>query len=289
MKNKTTLYLLGGLLFLLIVTFLDATFIVHQTEQVLILQFGEPKRIVQTPGLKIKIPFLQNLIYYDNRLLDLDPDVEQLTLTGEKRLNVDSFTRYRIIDPLKFYQTVMTEERARVQLGNIINSSVRDVLGKIDLAALLSEERVKIMSDIKQKVDQKSKELGVEIVDVRIRRADLPDETSQSIYERMKANREELAKKFRGQGEEVAKKIRAEAERDQTILLTEAHKKSEIIKGEGDQKATKIWGDAAGRDPEFFAFYRSLEAYKKSLMNRNDTSFVLSPNSEFFHYFKAKN
>lgn len=264
----------------------DALFTVHQTEQVLVLQFGDPKQVITTPGLKIKLPFIQNVVHYDNRLLDLDPPAEQVILADQKRLEVDSFTRYRIADPLKFYQSVLVESQARTRLSDIVNSSVRGVLGRVTLPTLLSIERTDIMADIQKRVDSQARELGVEIGDVRIRRADLPTETSQSIYARMRSEREREAREFRAQGQEYAQQIRSRAEREQTVILAEADKTAQELRGTGDQEATDIWAKAASKDPEFYAFYRSLEAYRKSIQAEG-TSLVLSPDSAFFEYFQA--
>lgn len=267
---------------------MSSAYIVNQTEQAIVLQFGEPVRVVKdSAGLKFKVPFIQNVVFYDNRLLNLDPPAQEIVLNDKKRLDVDSFTRYRIVDPLKFYQTVRTETQARSKLEEIVNSSVRNVLGRITLQELLSEQRSQIMADISDAVKKDASQIGVSVAEVRIRRADLPIEVLQAINDRMKAERDRDAKEFRAQGQQAAQQIKATADKERTIIIAEAEKQAQIIRGEGDQQATNIWNEAAGRDPEFYAFYRSLEAYRKSL-GKADNSFVLSPESEFFKYFRGK-
>jgi len=283
MKN-IKIYISAAVLVILFVL-LNSVYIVRQAEQAIVLQFGNPVRLVQTAGLKFRIPFIQKVVFYDTRLLDLDPPAQEVVLNDKKRLDVDSFTRYKIIDPLKFYKTVRTEQQARSKLEEIVNSSVRKILGKITLTELLSEKRTQIMNDISKAVKIDAEQIGVSVADVRIRRADLPIEVLQAINARMKAERERDAKEFRATGEQEAQKIRAKAEKERTIILAEAEKKAQIIRGNGDSEAISIWNEAAGKDAEFYSFYRSLEAYKNSLGN-NSTTLVLSPDSEFFDYFK---
>ena len=279
MSEKIKYYLFVGIAIFAAVA-ASSFYTVNHTQQAIVLQFGEPVRLVKDAGLKIKIPFIQNVIFYDNRLLDLDPPAQEIVLNDKKRLDVDSFTRFRIVDPLKFYQTVRTEEQARSKLKEIVNSSVRKILGRITLTELLSQERTKIMNDISSAVKIDAQQIGVSVADVRIRRADLPIEVLQTINARMKAERERDAKKFRGEGQQQAQQIRAQAEKEKTIILAEA----QITRGEGDQTAIELWNKAAGLDARFYAFYRSLEAYRKSLA-KSETSMVLSPNAEFFDYF----
>lgn len=263
----------------------NSLYVLPQTEQAIVLQFGEPVRLVKEAGLKLKVPFIQNVVFYDNRLLNLDPPAQEIVLNDKKRLDVDSFTRFRIIDPLKFYQTVRTEDQARSKLKEIVNSSVRKILGRTTLQELLSQKRTQIMADISNAVKVDASQIGVSVADVRIRRADLPIEVLQAINARMKTERERDAKEFRAQGQQNAQQIRAKAEKEKTIIIAEAAKQAEILRGEGDQEATRIWNKAANRDPQFFAFYRSLAAYQKAL-NEGKTSLVLSPDSEFFRYFQ---
>jgi len=284
MQEKTK-YTLSGIAIAVVFLLFNSLYILPQTKQAIVLQFGEPVRLVKEAGLKIKVPFIQHVIFYDNRLLNLDPPAQEIVLNDKKRLDVDSFTRFRIIEPLKFYQTVRTEDQARSKLKEIVNSSVRKILGRTTLQDLLSEKRTQIMSDISQAVKIDAEQIGVNVADVRIRRADLPIEVMQAINARMKTERERDAKEFRAQGQETAQQIRATAEKEQTIIIAEANKQSEILRGEGEKEAIRIWNKAANKDPQFFAFYRSLEAYKNALKAEN-TSMVLSPDAEFFRYFQ---
>ncbi|MDD4556755.1 MAG: protease modulator HflC [Alphaproteobacteria bacterium] len=284
MLSKLKISILVVLAALVFVAF-NVFYIVGQAEQVLVLQFGEPIRVVKEPGLKMKTPFIQNLVFYDKRLLRLDPPAQSIILKDQKRLEVDSFTRYQIIDPLKYYKTVRTEVQARSKLEEIVNSSVRRVLGQVTLPELLSVKRNQIMKNIRSGVMTDAEEIGVKVVDVRIRRADLPTSVLQSINERMKAEREREAKEFRAQGEQKAKEITAQADKEKIIILAEAEKQSEILRGQGDKEAIALLTKAANSDPKFYAFYRSLEAYKKALAN-SETSMVISPDSEFFDFFK---
>ena len=264
----------------------NSIYIVRQTEQAIVLQFGNPVRVVKEAGLKFKIPFIQKVVVYDNRLLNLEPPAQEVVLNDKKRLDVDNFTRYRIVDPLKFYQTVRNEYQARSKLEEIVNSSVRKVLGRITLQELLSSKRTQIMADISKAVKVDAEQIGVSVADVRIRRADLPVEVLQAINARMKTEREREAKEFRATGQQEAQKIRATAEKEQAVIIADAEKQAQIIRGEGDKQAIEIWNNAAGVDTDFFAFYRSLEAYKKSMSGEGNTSLVLSPDTEFFDYFK---
>ena len=264
----------------------NTLYVVSQAEQAIVLQFGEPVRLVKDPGLKMKVPFIQNVVFYDTRLLDLDPPAQEVVLNDKKRLDVDSFTRYRIVDPLKFYQTVRYEFQAESKLKEIVNSSVRKILGRITLQELLSKQRTQIMKDISDAVKKDAQQIGVSVADVRIRRADLPIEVLQAINARMKTERERDAKEFRAEGQQQAQQIRATADKESTIIKAEANKKAQIIRGEGDQQAIDIWNNAVGQDIEFYGFYRSLEAYRNAL-GQGDASMILSPESEFFEYFSS--
>ncbi len=284
MNDKMKIYAAVILALILFVAF-NAVYVLNQTEQAIVLQFGEPMRVVKEPGLKFKVPFIQNVVFYDKRLLNLDPPAQEIVLNDKKRLDVDSFTRYKIVDPLRFYQTVRTELQAQSKLEEIVNSSVRKILGQVTLQQLLSQQRTEIMNDISAAVKEDAAQIGVSVADVRIRRADLPIQVLQAINARMKAERERDAKEFRAMGQQQAQQIRAEAEKERTIIIAEAEKKAQITRGEGDEQAILIWNNAARLDPEFYAFYRSLEAYKKSMANP-ETSLVVAPNSAFFDYFK---
>ncbi len=281
---KAQLYTFLGLVALAIIW--GSTYIVYQPEQAIVLQFGEPVRWVKEPGLKFKIPLIQNVVFYDTRLLNLDPPAQEVVLNDKKRLDVDSFTRYQIVDPLKFYQTVKTETQARSKLEEIVNSSLRKVLGRVTLTELLSQQRTQIMADISKTVKKDAEAIGVSVADVRIRRADLPIEVMQAINERMKTERQRDAKEFRAKGQQKAQNIRATADKEAAIIVAEAEKQSQILRGEGDKETVAIWNKIVGQDVEFYEFYRSLEAYRKSLGDA-ETSFVLSPDSQFFKYFNA--
>ena len=273
---------------LLITAASSSLFTVNQTQQALVLQFGEPKRTIQEPGLAFKLPFIQDVTYYEKRVLSLIPqDAEEVILSDQKRLQVDAYARWRIEDPLLFYQTVRNELGARGRLEAIIDSSVRRALGRETLASILTGQRNDIVRSIGEEVNASVTSLGIQIIDVRLRRADYPTATSQNIFNRMKSEREREAKEFRATGEEEAQKIRADAEKTRTVILSEAQRTAQETRGAGDGQAIQIYADSFGQDPEFFAFYRSMEAYRKS-MGANDTSMVLSPDSSFFRFFKDK-
>ena len=261
-----------------------SVFIVKEVNQAIVLQFGDPKRIITKPGLNFKIPFIQNVVYLDKRILNLDTPPEEVIASDQKRLIVDAFARFQIVDPLKFYISVGNERVARSRLATIINSRIRNVLGKQELQTLLSEDRSKQMSLIQEGVNNEAENFGIKIVDVRIKRADLPQANSNAIFRRMQPEREREAKEFRARGAEMAVTITSTADKDVTVILADAQKKSEIMKGEGDGKRNKIFADAFGQDPEFFAFYRSMQAYERSLIG-GETSLILSPDSEFFKFF----
>lgn len=266
-----------------------ALFTVDQTQQALVIQFGEPKRTIQEPGLAFKLPFIQDVVYYEKRVLSLIPqDAEEVILSDQKRLQVDAYARYQIQDPLLFFQTVRNELGARGRLEAIIDSSVRRALGRETLGSILTGQRNDITRSIGDEVNQSVSSLGIKIIDVRLRRADYPEATSQNIFNRMKSEREREAKEFRATGEEEAQKIRADAEKTRTVIISEAKREAQETRGAGDSKAIRIYADSFGQDADFFAFYRSMEAYRNS-MKDNDTSMVISPTSSFFRFFKDKN
>jgi membrane protease subunit HflC len=264
----------------------SSLFIVDQTESALVLQFGQPRREVRTPGLWVKRPFIENVVFYDNRVLDYEPPPEEVIVSDQKRLVVDSYARYRIVDPLLFYQTVGTEEGVRARLAAIVNGSLRRVLGNVTLSDILSVKRAGIMIQIRDDVAQEAKNFGITVVDVRLRRADLPEENSEAIYARMKSERQQQAAQYRGEGAEAAQTVRATAERERTVILADAQRDAQRVRGDGDAQAIKIYADAYGKDKAFFAFYRSLQAYRAALVNK-DTSFVLSPDNSFFRFFNG--
>ena len=272
------------LIIILAVISFFSIFIVKETNQAIVLQFGDPKKIITSPGFQMKIPFIQNVVFLDRRILSLDPPPEEVIASDQKRLIVDAFARFKIIDPLKFYISVGNERVARSRLATIINSRLRSVLGKQSLATLLSEDRTKQMAIIQEGVNNEAGKFGIEIIDVRIKRADLPQANSEAIYRRMQTEREREAKEFRAKGAEMAVTITSTADKEVTVILAEAKKNSEIMKGEGDGQRNKIFAEAFGRDPEFFAFYRAMQAYEKALIG-GDTSLILSPDSEFFKFF----
>ena len=280
MKKNLHLILVGAAVLLVLAS--QSLYIVQQPEQAIVLQFGNPV-LIQEPGLKIKMPFIQNAVFYDKRLLNLEPPAQEVVLKDKKRLDVDTFSRYRIVEPLTFYKTVRNEYQAQNRLQEIVNSSARNVLATFTLKELLSEKRTEIMKQISDAVKADAAQLGVEVADVRIRRADLPVQVSQAINDRMKTERIREAKGYRADGEKTAQEIRATADKQATITVATAEKEAQQIKGEGDKKATEIWNKATGVDPEFYAFYRSLEAYRNSF--DEETSLVLAPEGEFFSYF----
>ena len=268
-------------------TLFFSIFIVKEVNQAIVLQFGDPKRIILKPGLNFKLPFIQNVVFLDKRVLNLDTPPEEVIASDQKRLIVDAFARFQIIDPLKFYISVGNERVARSRLATIINSRIRNVLGQQKLQTLLSEDRSKQMALIQQGVNNEAENFGIKIVDVRIKRADLPQANSDAIFRRMQTEREREAKEFRAKGAEMAVTITSTADKEVTVILADAQKKSEIMKGEGDGQKNKIFADAFGQDPEFFGFYRAMQAYQNALIG-GETSMILSPDSEFFKFFGNK-
>ncbi len=279
---------IGGALFIVIAVVLgvvayQSVFVVKQTEQALVLQFGNPVRVEREPGLKLKMPFVQNVEYYDNRILDLDPPAQEIILKDQKRVNVDAFARYRIIDPLEYKKTAKTNANFLNVFGQRLNSSIRAEIGKILLGDMLTDKRAQIMAEIAAQMKVNAKDFGVEVIDVRIGRTDLPLDTAQSVYNRMRSDRIASAAEIRAVGEQQKLNIEATADRERTVILAEAQRQSEILRGEGEGERNRILVTAQNQDPEFFAFYRSMEAYGASL--KNGTTWVLSPDSEFFRYF----
>ncbi len=262
----------------------SSLFIVQETEQVLVLQFGDPRQQISKPGLHFKIPVVQNLKSFERRILNIDPPAEELLLADQKRLVVDTFARYKISDMLKYYQTLNTEYAATQRMGNIINAALRETLGKSSLPDVLSEKRHDLMKEIQESVNEETKRFGIEIVDVRIVRADLPVEVTQATYNRMVSEREREAREARAQGAEISLEIKSKADKEKTVLLSEAKRDSQIIRAKGDKKAVKIYADAANKDPKFYSFYRSLEAYNKVLADPSKT-LVLSSDNDFLKYF----
>ncbi|MFA5898988.1 MAG: protease modulator HflC [Hyphomicrobium sp.] len=262
----------------------SSAFIVHQNEQALVLRFGEPKRVVTKPGLNWKLPLVDSVDIYDKRILDIDSQAQEVTASDQKRLVVDSFARYRIVDPLKFYQTLRYEDGVRSRLQPIIDSVLRRVLGGSTFQDLVRDKREELMKRIANQVNKEGSEFGLEVVDVRIKRADLPEQNSKSVFDRMRAERQREAAEFRAQGAAEANRIRATADREATVIEAEATRKSEEMRGTGDAERNKIYAEAYSKDPEFFEFYRSMQAYEKGLKS-SDTRLFMTPDSDFFKYF----
>ena len=282
--SEKALKFLGPVIILLGFLGYSTFFTVSEVQQAIVLQFGDPKRIVQKAGLNYKIPFIQNTVFLDTRILNLDAPPEEVIASDQKRLIVDAFARFQIKDPLQFYISVGNERVARSRLSTIVNARIRGVLGKEELATLVSKDRARLMNQITEDVNSEAQKLGIRIIDVRIKRADLPQANSEAIYRRMQTEREREAKEFRAEGAEIAQTVRSTADKEVTIILAEANKKSQILKGEGDGLRNKIFADAYGKDPKFFSFYRSMQSYEKSLVGK-DTSLILSPDSDFFKFF----
>ena len=286
MLNKK--FFIAIIIFSVVILF-SALFTVHQTQQALILQFGDPIRVIKEPGLKIKLPLIQNAIFYDTRVLDFDAKVEEVILSDQKRLLVDAFIRYKILDPLKFYQTVGNENGFKARVTGLLSGGLRRVLGSNPLEVVLSQGRRDLMQKIQDSINVEADDFGVILIDVRIKRADLPKANSEAIFARMRAEREKEARQFRAEGSEESQIITSKAEKERTIIIAEANKKSQTIKGEGDGEAVKIYAKAFNKDKEFFAFYRSMEAYKKAFNEgEDDPILILSPDSDFFKYFNNK-
>jgi membrane protease subunit HflC len=271
---------------LILIAIYSSLFTVHQTQQALVLRFGEPRRIILEPGLQYKAPLIDTVILIDKRILDLDNPPQEVIASDQKRLVVDAFARYRIIDPLKFYQAVGTVEGANSRLLPVLNSSMRGVLGASNFIEVVRDDRADLMSKIKDGMNAEAKNnFGIEVVDVRLRRADLPDANSQAVYQRMQTERQREAAEIRAQGNQASQAIRAKADRDVTVIIAEATSKGEQLRGEGDGTRNKIFADAYGKDADFFAFYRSMQAYELGL-TKEGTKMLLSPDSDFFRYFQ---
>jgi membrane protease subunit HflC len=262
-----------------------AAYRVPQWMQAMVVQLGEPVRIDREPGLYWKLPFVQTVLYFDKRLMPYDASPRELLTKDKQQLMVDNYARWRIVDPLQFYRTVRDEEGAASRLDDIIYSNVRENLGRHSFSEIINTKRDELMAEVTKRTDEKAREYGIEVVDVRIKRADLPEKTEMNVFSRMRTERERLAKKFRAEGDEEARKVRSESDKEVTILTAEARKQSEIRRGEGDAQAVKIFAEAYGRDPGFYDFVRTLEAYRKSM--HPGTSVILSPNSEFLRLFKG--
>jgi membrane protease subunit HflC len=262
----------------------SALFTVYQTRQALVVRLGDPIRVIRDAGLYFKVPFIDNVIYIDKRILDLENPAQEIIASDQKRLVVDAFARYRIVDPLRFYQAIGTVPAANLQLATLLNSALRRVLGESSFQTVVRDERAALMSRIREQLDREAERFGINVVDVRIRRADLPEQNSQAVYQRMQTERQREAAEFRAQGSQRAQEIRSRADRDVTVLLAEANATGEQVRGEGDAQRNRIFAEAFNRDVDFFSFYRSMQAYENGLRH-NDTRMVLKPDSDFFRYF----
>jgi membrane protease subunit HflC len=282
--SRAKLAIFGGLIILIGILLNSAVFTVRQTEQVLVLQFGEHKRTIRDPGLHFKLPLVQNIKAYDRRVLSVDPNAEEMLLSDQKRIFVDAFARYKITDPLQFFQTVNDEGIFGNRFGNILTSTVKEFVAQRNLEDLLSEQRNDIMESIRDSVANDTQGFGIEVVDIRIGRSELPEGVTQTVYNRMVTERARQASLLRAEGEENARRIRAEADRQQVVIVAEAQREAQTLKGDGDATRNAILGESYGKDPDFFEFFRSLEAYKETFA-REGTTMVLSPNSDFFKYF----
>lgn len=287
--NTNNPYLIAALGFLGLLLFAlpSAVFTVNETQQALVLQFGEVRQQITKPGLAFKIPLVQETRFFDKRILNVDPPSEEVLLSDQKRLVVDAFARYRITDMLKFFQALKNEQMADSRLQNIINANLRNVLGKAPLAGVLSEKRATLMAEIQQAVNRDAERFGIQVVNVRIVRADLPTQTSEAIYARMRSEREQEAKQARAEGAEKAQKITADADRERRVLLADAERQAQVARGEGDKTAIQTYSAAFGRDPKFYAFYRSMQAYKNALSDP-ETTLVLTPDNDFFRFFDRR-
>ena len=278
----------GGIVLVLVLAAMvlgySSMFTVYQTQQALVVRLGQPVRVVTEPGLNFKVPLIDSVIGIDKRILDLENPAQEVIASDQKRLVVDAFARYRIQDPLRFYQTVNTIQGANSQLSVLLNAALRRVLGESTLTHVVRDDRAQLMARVREQLDREARVYGIQVVDVRIRRADLPEQNSQAVYQRMQTERQREAAEFRAQGSQKSQEIRSKADRDVTVLIAEAQSKAEQVRGEGDGERNRIYADAYGKDPDFFAFYRSMAAYEHGLKG-SDTRFLLKPDSDFFRYF----
>jgi membrane protease subunit HflC len=284
MRSPVTGILLLLVLLLLLIVGYSSVFTVQQTEQALVVRFGRPVDVVTAPGLHFKAPFIDTVIPVDKRILDLENPAQEVIASDQKRLVVDAFARYRIKNALQFYQSVGTIQAANLQLATLLNSALRRVLGEVTLIQVVRDQREALMGRIRTQLDHEAENYGIQVVDVRIRRADLPDQNSLAVYERMKTERAREAAEFRAQGNQKAQEIRSNADREATVIVAEANSKAEQIRGDGDAERNRLFAEAYGKDADFFAFYRSMTAYETSLKS-NDTRFLLRPDSDFFRFF----
>ncbi|MGH6750946.1 MAG: protease modulator HflC [Bradyrhizobium sp.] len=284
MRSPATGIALLIALFVVVIFGYSSVFTVDQTQQVLVVRLGEPIRVVTEPGLNFKAPFIDTVITIDKRILDLENPSQEVIASDQKRLVVDAFARYRIKNALRFYQSIGSIQAANIQLTTLLNASLRRVLGEVTFITVVRDERERLMARIREQLDKEADGYGIEVVDVRIRRADLPEQNSQAVYKRMQTEREREAQEFRAQGAQKAQEIRSKADREATVIVAEANSTAEQTRGVGDAERNRLFAEAYGKDPEFFAFYRSMSAYETGLRS-NDTRFLLRPDSEFFRFF----
>lgn len=282
MQKQLPLHIIAGFIVLLILLS-GSLFTIDQRQYAVVFQFGEAMRVIDKPGLNIKVPFVQNVEYFDKRILTVEAEAKEVTAADGKRVIVDAFAKFKIIDPVMFYKTVYNSQGLRLRVGKIVESSMRKVIGRVPLTTLLSSERGAVMVEIRDLVNQGAKDFGIDVIDVRILRADLPKENSAAIYSRMQTEREKEAKQIRAEGQEEGARIRAKADKESQILLAEAYSTAQVTKGEGDGEASRIYNESYSKDPEFYKFYQSLAMYKKTL-TKDDTSFVLSPSSDLLKF-----
>ena len=284
MKNGIAGIVSLFILLVAVVVGYSSLFTVSETQQVLLVRLGEPVRVVTTPGLNFKVPFIDTVISIDKRILDLENPAQEVIASDQKRLVVDAFARYRIKDALRFYQTLGSIQAANIQLTTLLNAAMRRVLGEVTFITVVRDDRDALMSKIRTQLDRETASYGISVVDVRIRRADLPEQNSQAVYQRMQTERQREAAEFRAQGGQKAQEIRSRADREATVIIADANSQAEQVRGEGDGERNRLFAEAYGKDVDFFAFYRSMTAYENS-MKSNDTRFLLRPDSEFFRYF----
>jgi membrane protease subunit HflC len=284
MKNGIAGIVTLFILLVAIVVGYSSVFTVSQTDQVLLVRLGEPVRVVTEPGLNFKVPFIDTVISIDKRILDLENPSQEVIASDQKRLVVDAFARYRIKDALRFYQTLGSIQAANIQLTTLLNASLRRVLGEVTFINVVRDERDVLMARIREQLDREAASYGIAVIDVRIRRADLPEQNSQAVYQRTQTERQREAAEFRAQGGQKAQEIRSKADREATVIIAEANSQAEQVRGEGDGERNRLFAEAYGKDADFFAFYRSMTAYETS-MKGSDTRFLLRPDSEFFRYF----
>ncbi|MEX2199801.1 MAG: protease modulator HflC [Dongiaceae bacterium] len=282
--NRTVVIALAVAAITILVVGLSSTFTVYQWQHALVLQFGDPKRAIDEPGLHFKLPFVQNVVYFEKRVLNLDALPEEVPTADQKQVVVEAYAKYRIIDPLRFYQSVQSEEFLLDRLGPIINAQLREALGEVEMAQILTDQRASFMRDITNAVNIAGGSFGIEVLDVRMKRVDLPEENSQAIFRRMQTQREQEARRFRAEGQRDAQTIRAEADKRHVVIIADARRQSEILRGEGDAGATRIYNDAYGQDVEFFDFYRSMQALERGLSG-DTTTYVGPPEGDFFRFF----